>query len=407
MINRIQSLSLKLGAEIQQLLASSTPGVNFENESKKIQDLIHLELRPTSKKLWNRNFVNSPRLSKIDLFRIVLLEQRLPILIVLLCTAPFLFVGITGAYGVVVSFVQTCAATLPVVSVYLLSEKCHDVRIFSRFQANIITLTLSFVGPILVQYLLIPPDLRLSTEFLTFTLFQLALWIVLLTFLIGYNFYSSLKQQRLTVLTSFKSLLKDSRYLDLMNSESSISDTMKLSRYLHGEVQAGLTASVLLLQQAAKNDDASLAREALEGAVKILMQNHLDLYERQSMSNEVYLTNITLGWRGIADVSINLSYLNLLDKASARTALDLIGEGTANAVRHGKATRIEVTDSKGKEGISFLLDSNIQGSHQGETGLGTEMFNQLTRSWSFRGQDGHGLLTFTLPWRADKNNEDF
>jgi signal transduction histidine kinase len=395
-ISRVQSLSSKLGAEIQLSLAKSGTNVDYEYESKQIQDLIQMELRPASKQLWQGKFISSPQIFKYDLLRIVLLEQKLPIAFVLLCSAPFLFVGITGAYGILAAAVQTSAATIPVFLIYLGFEKCYKLKVTTRFQSNLATLALSYLTPVLAQYFLIPPSLRLATNPNSYFLFQFALWFVLLGLLIGYNLFNSLAQQRLAVLASFKSLLSDSRYLELMASESNSLSGMQMSRYLHGEVQSGLTASILLLQQAAKRGDTVLAREAMESAVKILMRNHMEDFNKTQMSTDAHLAQIISGWRGLADVSIILDCIDLLDEATKRDVVELIGEGVANAIRHGKATQISVTDIEELEEIRVSIHSNGPESPQGESGVGTEMFNRLTNSWGFENRDGQGVLTFTV-----------
>jgi hypothetical protein len=396
-IGRVQSLTSKLGTEIQSVLKRSAVKADYTYESNQIQDLIQKELRPASRELWQGKFISSPQILKFDLLRIVLLQQRLPIALVLFGSAPFLFVGITGAYGLEVAIIQTSAATLPVFLSYLVLENLNKLRVMTRSQSNFLALGMGLIAPALVQYFLIPASLRLTTNFLSFLLFQFALWLVLVGLLIGYNLVYSLNQQRRAVLASFETLLKDDKYLELMNTKSSPLDSMEMSRYLHGEIQTGLTASILLLQQASRNGDAVLAREALEGAVKILMRDHLEAFEQKLIPSEVHLAQIVSGWRGIADVSIDLEFVELLDEATARDTVELIAEGVANAIRHGKATQITVTDKEEQGEIRVFLISNSQESPDGELGLGTQMFNRLTTSWSFERQNGQGLLTFTLP----------
>jgi hypothetical protein len=132
--------------------------------------------------------------------------------------------------------IQTSAATLPVFFSYLVIENFNKLRIMTRFQSNFLALVMGLVAPGLVQYFLIPANLRLATNFLSFLLFQFALWLVLVGLLIGYNLVYSLNQQRRAVLASFETLLKDDKYLELMNTGSSPLDSMEMSRYLHGEI---------------------------------------------------------------------------------------------------------------------------------------------------------------------------
>jgi signal transduction histidine kinase len=182
-----------------------------------------------------------------------------------------------------------------------------------------------------------------------------------------------------------------------MNSELTSLSDLEMSRYLHGEVQTGLIAAILLLQQASKNGDAALAREGLENAVKILMQNHWESFTKNLKENNQHLEQIVSGWRGIADVSIELDFVDELDPTKARDVIELIGEGVANAIRHGKATRISVTDEKVSSELRIRIISDGREVIDGQSGLGTEMFNLLTTQWSFSRADGQSELTFSVP----------
>lgn len=397
LITRLQSLTSKLGNEIQQVLTSPAAKTNYIDEANKIQDLVNIELRPASKQLWQGSIISGPQIFNLDLMRIILLGQRLPINLVILGSAPFLFVGVFGAHDLSIAIIQTAVATMPVLFFYSVLEQLHKMRTFTRNTTNLLVLGSSYLAPITVQYFLIPSDLRLVTNDLDLFLFQFALWIVLIVLLIGYNLSTSLRKQRQAVIVSLKNLLKDERYLEFIDSEPTSLSDLEMSRYLHGEVQTGLIAAILLLQQASKIGDAALAREGLENAVKILMQNHWESFTKNLKENNQHLDQIVSGWRGIADVLIELNFVDELDPATARDVIELIGEGVANAIRHGKATRIFVTDEKVSEELRIRIRSDGREVPEGQSGLGTEMFNLLTTQWSFSRVDGQSELTFTVP----------
>jgi signal transduction histidine kinase len=397
LMTRLQSLSSKLGNEIHQVLASSKARADYPFEASKIQELVNIELRPASKQMWQRGLINGPQIFKLDLIRIILFEQRLPINFVIIGSAPFLFVGIFGAHNLTVAILQTSVATVPVLISFFVIEKIHKKLIFARNATNSLILGLSYLAPIFVQYFLVPDKFKIITNGLNLFLFQLALWLVLIILLIGYNLSVSLRTQRQAVILSLKSLLNDKKYLEFMDSELTSLGDIEMSRYLHGEIQTGLTAAILLLQQASKNGDAALARQGLENAVKILMQNHLEAFAKNLMSNDLHLDQIVSGWRGIADVSIALHFVEDLDQAQARDVIELIGEGVANAIRHGKATKIFVTDERALGELRIRISSDGHEVQEGESGLGTEMFNLLTTEWSISLVDGQSELTFTVP----------
>lgn len=397
LMGKLQELTSKLGSEIQQTLASTSNVSDYGIEANKIQDLVNIELKPASKQLWRGNLVSSLQIFRLDLLRIVLLEQKLPVNLVIIGSAPFLFVGIFGAYGMKIALIQTFVATAPVLICFLALENTYGSRIFSRFTTNFLILTLSYLSPILVQYFFVPSALKFITGPLKIFLFQLALWLIFLGLLVGYNLYISLRRQQHAVISSFETLLKDKKYSEFVSSESSHFANVEMSRYLHGEIQTGLTAAILLLRQASKSGDVNLARQGLENAVKILMKNHLDSFSNDQISHQSYLDQIVSGWLGIADIEIELNFINGLSPSRAQDVVELIGEGVANAIRHGEATKIVVSDEVVLEQLCVHIKSDGVEVRTDQTGLGTEMFNQLTSSWNLVSEAGTNELIFTVP----------
>ena len=397
LMNRLQALTTKLGKEIKQTLASTSNVSDYAVEANKIQDLVNIELKPASKQLWKGNLVSGLQILRLDLLRIVLLEQKLPINFVISGSAPLLFVGIFGAYGIKIAIIQTAVATIPVLVCFLVFEKFYESRTFTRFTTNFLILLSSYLSPIIVQYFFVPMNLKFITVTVNIFLFQFALWLIFLMSLVGYNFFNSLRRQQHTVISSFETLLKDKKYSEFMNSGHSNLANLEMSRYLHGEIQTGLTAAILLLRQASKSGDVNLARQGLENAVKILMKNHMESFSNDQISHQEHLEQIVSGWSGIADVSLKVNFINKLTQSRAHDAVELIGEGVANAIRHGKATKILVTDEEILDQLCFQIKSNGVEIPTSKSGLGTEMFNQLTSSWSLVREGGQSKLTFTMP----------
>lgn len=396
LIERLQTATSLLGSEIRDAINKAIPKSDYTVESQKIQELIDTELRPTSKQLWRESSIGVPSIRKLDLLKIILLEQKLSVNLAIMFTGPLLFVGVIGGYGLKAAIIQTSALVLPVLVSFAFMEKVHNKKWVTRRLSNLLVLAMSWFIPIPLQFLLVPRNIRITNGLSEFILFQTALWVVLVGVLIGFNLFYSITRQRQTVLKSLEALIKDEKYLDFMTMESESVRDIDLSRYLHGEIQTGLTAAVLLMQQASKNGDAILARRALENAVKILNQNHIEGYKRSLNSTELHLSQIISGWRGIADIEIHLDYLGSIPQARTRDVVELIGEGVANAIRHGKATRISVSDEVESELIRVHVYSNASDTPQGKAGIGTEMFNRLTEDWKFESSPGQSHLSFTI-----------
>lgn len=396
-IARLQSATSTLGNEIKQAINQNEAKTDYAFESRKIQELIDKEIRPTSRSLWNIGSFSAPAVRTADLIHMTLLEQKLLVNFALLFSTPLLFVGVAGGYGIKAAIIQTISTNLPVVVSYFLVEEFTKRKLLMRNMSNLLILGLSWLIPVTLQFSVVPQAMRITEYLPNFLLYQTALWIVLVSTLIGSSLIYSIRVQRHAVLRSLKALTENEKYLEFISSEFNPVRDMELSRYLHGEVQSGLTASVLLLQQASKNGDAILGRKALENAVKILTQNLAEGYERTLNSIEIHLAQIVSGWRGIADIEMNLNFLSSISPDKTRDVIELIGEGVANAIRHGKATKILITDHEESAVIRVNIDSNARSAPQGKAGIGTDMFNRLTQDWNFESDEAQSRLTLTFP----------
>jgi len=169
-----------------------------------------------------------------------------------------------------------------------------------------------------------------------------------------------------------------------------------IAQYLHGEIQAGLTASSLLLQQAAKSGDSDLANEALERAAGLLSQDHTNISYTRMAKPEVKLEKIIAGWKGIADISISLPPSVQLDETVMRNAVALIEEAIANSIRHAHATQIQVSGILKEDLLTINIISNGDSMVKGKAGLGTKLFNDLASEWNYASESGQNRLTFVL-----------
>ena len=170
----------------------------------------------------------------------------------------------------------------------------------------------------------------------------------------------------------------------------------EIATYLHGEIQAGLTASSLLLQQAAQSGDSDLAQEALERASGLLNQDLTNISFTRMAAPDKKIEKIVEAWKGIADISVTLPAFNLLNEDVLRNSVRLIEEAIANSIRHAKATDIKVVGVLKENLLTLSVISNGNPMTKGKAGLGTKMFNDLSAEWSYAAESGHNRLTFTL-----------
>ena len=395
-IAHLQSVATSLASEIKRALDLPAAQINFAQQAGKIQDLINKELRPASAQLWNSSTLSAPKLSFSALLRVSLLEQRLRVVLVALCASPYIFIGLNGSQGWKFAAVETLFATSSNIAIYFVCEALFKKGLINRKVTNIAIMGFGFLLQLLAILFIIPSNLFWTESVLTIFLYQCLLSSNHIVGLLGFNLYKSLSQQRSAVLEYFELILQNKDVLPVSSADLSVVRNIDLARYLHGEFQAGLVATSLLLERASSAGDTELARHALRSAVDILSQDHVQLSQAKISSPVARLEKIASGWRGIATVTFTVDWIEGLDASEVNDAIVLIDEAVANAVRHAKATAISISGSVGGVDLTVEILSDGAMMTHNAAGLGTKLFNELASNWEYSRRGELNLLKFTI-----------
>lgn len=396
LITRLQFITSNLANDIQNLLKRPDALKDYTLEASRIQNLIDDDLRPASAELWQTNAVTTPKISFWALVQISLLERRLRVLPVVLFSTPYLFIGLIGAFGLRVALFQTFANSLFDIFIYFLGESLYKYRKLSRKLTNIFILSGGFFLPFINQFFVFPKEFVATENVADLLVGQLFLSILYISLLFAFNSYKVISKQRAEVIASLERHISSDKFSASLVAGSSSIRNSDIAQYLHGEIQAGLTASSLLLQQAAASGDSELANEALERAAGLLNQDHTNISFTRMAAPEIKLEKIVAGWKGIADISISLPPASQLDETVLRNSVSLIEEAIANSIRHAHATEIKVSSILKNELLTINIISNGDSMVKGKAGLGTKLFNDLASEWNYANESGHNRLTFIL-----------
>jgi len=394
-VARLQFITSNLASDIQHLLNRPKLLNDYTVEAKRIQDLIDNDIRPTSAELWRNNKVNTPKIPILTLLSIALLEGRLRVLTVMFISVPYLFVGLNGAFGLKIALFQSIFVLCLDLAIFGLIELLHKVRLTSRRVSNVILFTSAFTIPFYFQLVVIPREFSVGDSSTIFW-YQVLLSVSYVALLLTVNGYYVIKTQRKEVLASLESHILGEKYNSSLSEGGEAQHSSDLANYLHGEIQAGLTASSLLLQQAASSGDSDLAQEALERASGLLNQDLTNISFTRMAAPAVKIQKITDAWKGIADISVAMPPYELLGETTLRSTVQLIEEAVANSIRHAKASDIKVSGVLKENVLTISIVSNGNPMAKGRAGLGTKMFNDLTEEWSYASESGHNRLTLTL-----------
>lgn len=396
LIIQLQSLASDLAKEIEEVLNHSTAKINYALQASKIQDLIKNKLRPASAELWNGATLSPPKLSVSELIKISLLEQKLKVPAACLLFAPYIFIGLNGSQGWRFSTIETLIATICNILIFVIFEALLKNNLLNRSSANILIIVTSFVIPLLTILYLLPQGLFWIESDVAKLFYQLFLSSCHVAILLGFNLYELLSHQRAAVLANLERIAQGKNKFSFSDSEHTATRDIDLARYLHGELQAGLIATSLLLESAIESGDANLANHALRSTVDILNQDHARVSESRKSSPRDRLEKISSGWRGIAEVQIRLDWIDDLETSILNDVIALIDEGVSNAIRHAKASNILVAGSRTATALNIEILSNGFGMTSKSPGLGTKLFQELTSSWVYTNQGDLNLLKFTV-----------
>jgi hypothetical protein len=396
LLARLQFITSNLASDIQILLKRPDVLKDYSLEAKRIQHLIDDDLRPASAELWESNTVSTPKISTMKLAHIAMLEQRLHVIPMVFMFAPYLFVAVYGTYGFQIAVTQVLAISFFNILIYVLGETLTKFFKLARKAANLSIIIVSFFLPLFSQLVISPKKLFGNDNSSTVFLYQFVLSLMMLIALFAIGYVRIIKLEREEVIASLTRHLSSDKYSVAIATSGASVRNSEIAEYLHGEVQAGLTASSLLLQQAAQSGDSDLANEALERAAGLLSQDHTNISYTRMAKPEIRVAKIIAGWKGIADISISLPPTAQLDEVVLRNSVTLIEEAIANSIRHANATEIRVSSILKQELLTINVISNGDSMVKGKAGLGTKIFDDLTSEWSYSAESGHNRLTFLL-----------
>ncbi len=185
-----------------------------------------------------------------------------------------------------------------------------------------------------------------------------------------------------------------------------------LSFTLHGQIQAAMEAAFIRLRQAidsgVDNDSlrSSLA-ELIESAVTHIYRNF-----RSPESLDSVLVKIRDTWNGIAEVTWNIpsevTKKIAADPISTTALIDLITEMSFNAVKHGKASSIEILCQEVDSRILELIVSNDGNALEPSErrGLGSKLLDESTTYWNRFTEEAKTVTIARIPIVSGKTSGD-
>lgn len=164
-----------------------------------------------------------------------------------------------------------------------------------------------------------------------------------------------------------------------------------VSLAVHGTVQSALISTAMRLTAAGRNRNSiEDARRRLEDALSAIASN-----QGHSASLEVALDELRGLWSPIVHISHDITPAAdarlLEDVGLSRCVIEICREATSNAIRHGKATVVDIRIDVVGDLVEVRICDNGDGLSEGALpGLGTQMLDDTCFRWSLGDRPGGG-----------------
>lgn len=155
-----------------------------------------------------------------------------------------------------------------------------------------------------------------------------------------------------------------------------------LARALHGPVQTLVVTGAQRLRDASDGDRAAQA-QSLQRDLLTVLEGSSSVDDRVSWAEGMQRIEAT--WAGVAHVecAVTPDALELLqgDRVASDVMMEILGEGVANAVRHGDATRIRANVlAEGADLCFAVTDDGCRGLRSG-AGMGSRLLDDCCLWW--------------------------
>jgi signal transduction histidine kinase len=212
---------------------------------------------------------------------------------------------------------------------------------------------------------------------------------------------SSLRLQKETNQTLLEAVDELKRELITANASYRQLNT-GVSRVLHGPVQEAVIAAMFKLRKGqGLGDPVAAAKEiraSINAALELLQAPEVALVDLDTTFRDLQVL-----WDGVVEIDCVVSGDKSLIEADQRTAFglsELVREACSNAIRHGKATRIDISVSVHKDDrvVEIRIDNDgLPLPRDAKPGIGSQLFDEQSLEWSREQVGDRVRVTARLP----------
>lgn len=188
--------------------------------------------------------------------------------------------------------------------------------------------------------------------------------------------------QRQSVLNSLRQQVEQADIAQLALQRERNSITSEIASYMHGTVQATLSASIMRLSQALANGNQAEAVIAFNQAREALELPEDYQFKQESSTLPEHLANMKSNWAGLVDITARV-HGDDLTPVETRVVQTITTEAINNAVRHGDADNVDIEITITPDAISLDAYNNGVLAHNEKLGMGLKTLDKYAnKNWS-------------------------
>ncbi len=367
-----------------------------------IKQIIEKKIRPLSHRLWldRSNHVLRFRFSR--LIADSLLAKQVPFISIALFFFAVHFIGIAIPEGLVVATGTAVAATISIFAILFVEDILRDRHIVIGKWLHPVILLLIGVIPssITMQMLEMLSEGRPNA----YIFWLLSIMNLVLTIII--TMINQIFSDRAKILELLDKSVTDDLLEEHLHTLAKMNQDSEIATYLHGSLQAELTAIAMQLQQAATSGDAIGVRKMVKMAQIVINRDISEDFISHERSPLDKLNDFASAWRGIAEVKLSLADTENYSPDFLSDVSQLVEEAVSSAVRFGLATQVEVKGQREGNYFHLMISDNGRTINSGNgvtgasggPGLGSRILDELAPElWKRKFMDHGTVLDIHLP----------
>ena len=395
--HELMVLISELQKRIVSTLSGSPTPEKLTSQAKEIDQLVRNHIRPLSKSQWRDGQLIWVNAGALRVLKGTLTVAPLHIWAVAFLTLPYSIIGQYNRYGALNTLVTQISWLVLAWVVQSAVRKFFPARDENYLRQNsaILLALIFFITPIM--YLIHsswPASIFTVQSQISAHIFSaITVTILLLTS----SLVVALHEDQARVFEELGNVLKEKDLQALIKSGVQTKSESGYGQYLHAEVQSQLLACKLLLLKAAESDFALFAPEITQQIVERL-EKIKQPYERPAARIPAdRVRELAASWTGLAEITHELSpELSELHPYSDVVA-QLIEESVVNAIRHGKAKKIQIKSYSTPGLINVVITDNGRLKEgQSGGGLGTILFDTFAKSWTIGKENDTTVVKFSV-----------